>query len=284
MISNSSEQFCATCFRTSRLVAAVGMHAVLLLLHPTLAGCRGPGEIQYSGQLRHVIVLPGILGHTPGLDRIRKAVESEIPEASAQVWNWTRIEPHWLPNPIGHIREYDKNRRRAALLAGHIAEFRREHPDVRLSIIGLSGGTAIALFACEELPPEVTLDRIILLSAAVSPEYDLRPALRRAENGIVSYYSRGDWLVLKRGTSRFGTGDRVYGPSAGYSGFDEPESCGDSCEKLTQIAWHADLARLYANSGGHAGGQERDFLRHCVMKWLEGDVSACAGPKDAADH
>ncbi len=238
------------------------------------------------GEPHHVIVLPGILGHTPGLDRIRAAVVKEMPETSAQVWDWTKVEPHWFPNPIGHVREYGRNRARAKLLAEQIMRFKRDHPDVRLSIVALSGGTAIALFACEELSagaaaspqeagPGKPLERIVLLSSGVSPGYDLRPALKQVESGIVNYWSRRDWLVLKRGTSLFGSLDRYYGPAAGQCGFDEAATCGGRCDGLTQIEWHRGMKGL-GNRGGHAGSMARPFLRECVVQWLGGNLDACA--------
>jgi pimeloyl-ACP methyl ester carboxylesterase len=262
---------------SSRIRQAV-MAAVFLC--PLIAGC-APRAIEPTGQPRHVVCLPGILGRTPGFNRIPRIVDRELEGASVQVWDWTRIDPHWLPNPVGHIRDYEKNRKRARLLADQITRFRRQHPDVPLSIVALSGGTAIALFACEELPEDVKLDRIILLSAAVSPDYDLGPSLRHADNGIVSYFSPKDRLILKRGTRWFGTGDRVYIESAGFCGFNRDRACGQNCDQLTEIGWRPALWKQYRNSGGHAGAQEKRFIRNCVVRWLKGDLAACSAASEA---
>src|SRR5262249_1403025 len=75
------------------------------------------------------------------------------------------------PEDTGHLR------RKAAELAAEIRRLKAEQPDRPVFIVAKSGGTGLALAAAEQLPPE-TLERIILLSAAVSPAYDLRPALR----------------------------------------------------------------------------------------------------------
>jgi len=247
-----------------------------LFLGPLIFGC-APRPIRPMGEPHHVVVLPGILGHTPGFERIPRIIDEELDDASVQVWNWTRIEPNIIPNPIGHIRAYSKNRARAKLLADQLTRCKREHPDVRVSVVALSGGTAIALFACDELPDDVKLDRIVLLSAAVSPDYDVAPALQHVEHGVVNYWSPRDRLVLKYGTSVFGTADRVHEPSAGYRGFNENTTAGVGAKGLTQIQWHPGLWK-YRNSGGHAGAQEKAFIRECVVEWLRGDVLACGGP------
>jgi pimeloyl-ACP methyl ester carboxylesterase len=240
-------------------------------------GCAAPGPIHYSAEPNHVLVLPGILGHTPDLERIRRVTDERLVGTSAQVWDWTRIKPHVIPNPVAHIVQHERNRYRAHLLAQHITEFRREHPDVRLSIVALSGGAAIAVFTLEALPDEITIDRLVLLSGAVSPEYDLTQAWAHVERDVVNYHSPRDRLILDWGTTVFGTGDRVHSAAAGNAGFDTTRACPTGCDKMVQIEWHEGL-RALGNRGTHVGSVAGDFVRECVVEWLRGNLNACAPP------
>jgi pimeloyl-ACP methyl ester carboxylesterase len=118
-------------------------------------------------------------------------------------------------------------------------------------LVGHSAGGALVLAAAERLPPG-TLERVVLLSAAVSPVYDLRPALRATRCQIVSFHSWLDCLWLDLGTSRFGTVDRVYGPSAGNTGFVVPAGLDAEGEalygRLVQLGWKPDM--LLCSRGG----------------------------------
>src|SRR5262249_27658437 len=99
-------------------------------------------------------------------------------------------------------------------LAIEVRKIKAEEPWRPVYLIGHSGGAGLVLATAERLPPD-TLERVILLSAAVSPSYDLRPALLATKREIVSFHSHLDRFWLDWGTSQFGTIDRVYGPSAG---------------------------------------------------------------------
>jgi len=267
--------------RTERNCAALIVALVALL--PPLGGC-APKAIKFTAEPKHIIVLPGILGHTFWLDRIRKHADADLPDTSAQVWDWTRIKPHIIPNPIAHIMQYKRNCFRAKELAAQITEFHRQHPNVELSIVALSGGVPMAIFALEDLPDDVKIKRLVLLSGAISPHHDLTKALSHVEGEIVNYYSHGDWFVLKRGTTRFGTGDRVFEPSAGYAGFDRAAACPHGCDQLVQIEWRKEFRKKYGNGGGHAGSLPHRFIRECVVQWLAGNVGACAAEADGPQH
>src|ERR1051325_312319 len=80
---------------------------------------------------------------------------------------------------------------KAGDLASQILSFKETHPERPVYLLAKSGGAGLALLAAEQLPPN-TLERIVLLSAAVSPGYDLRGALRATRGEIVSFYSPFD--------------------------------------------------------------------------------------------
>lgn len=150
-------------------------------------------------------------------------------------------------------------------LADEILAIRTREPNRRIFLVAHSGGAGVAVRAAELLPPD-SLERIVLLSCALSPEYDLRPALAASRQGVVSYSSPYDLLILAWGTRQFGTIDRVYAPSAGYEGFQIPE---DEAlyERLVQVPWSPRMIRQ-GNWGNHTGTILPSFLAGEVAKWL----------------
>ena len=91
-------------------------------------------------------------------------------------------DPVAFPNQAGWgqmFRDLQDTRHvlnKAEELAGEIRRIKAIDPDRPVYLVGKSGGTGLALATAELLPPQ-TLERVILLSAAVSPTYDLRRAL-----------------------------------------------------------------------------------------------------------
>ena len=125
----------------------------------------------------------------------------------------------WGDRPFGALKNVsalERNRKLAADLAARIADYCRTHPHQAITIIGNSGGGGMAIFVCEALPKDVQVDRVILLAAAISPEYDLTPTLAHCRRGLVNFYSEGDWFDAGILTILFGTMDRKqHRPPAG---------------------------------------------------------------------
>ena len=120
--------------------------------------------------------------------------------------------------------------------------------------------------------PANTLERIVLLAAAVSPTYDLRRALQATRGEIVCFYSSHDQIVLNFGTRHFGTIDRVYGPAAGLHGFRVPsmdfsEADLELYRRVVQIPW-TSRNLLELNNGSHMGSALPAFLSAEVAPWL----------------
>lgn len=222
--------------RTHFALAGLGL-AVLLT---TVAGCGAGGLVMNRQHLDDglVIVLPGIEGRSLSNASISLALCDEQIPLAVQVYDWTA--------PLGPLFNqcaYARNREAAAALARHIAEYRREHPGGRVFLIGHSGGTAIAAWAAEALPPGDRVDGIIMLASSLSPGYDLTAAGRRAEMGIVSFYSGHDTALLGVGTTLFGTMDRRNGEAAGKVGFNGRSASYSTAAKLFQIPWSQKMVR-----------------------------------------
>ena len=256
--------------RTWRLPPMSRPLIACILFSAALPSCIVPPKPIESTRQRHVVILPGILGSPVGIDAtqaLRSQIEREMPDVSAQVWDWTALEPTISIAGIDNLTDYARNRRRASLLARDIEAWTRQHPGSPLYLLALSGGAGIALFACEELPPDVTFEGIILVSGGVSITYDLTGALAHTKLGIFNYYSPKDVNVLRDGTTRHGTMDRVKGPAIGYAGFDSDHP------KLYQLAWDQSMRSL-GNWGGHSTSLRPTFARRYLLPLFHAETSA----------
>ncbi len=179
---------------------------------------------------------------------------------------WTHGWGQWLKD----LQDSRYLLKKAEELATEIRRVRTQFPNRPIFLIAKSGGAGLALQAAERLPSG-TLTTVVLLSAAVAPEYDLRKALEATQKEIVSYYSPHDRLVLDWGTRQFGTIDRVYGPSAGLCGFQVPGTLDEAgralYSRLRQIRWSPHMIRE-GYLGGHLSTSFPSFLKAEVAQWL----------------
>ena len=60
--------------------------------------------------------------------------------------------------------------------AGHIEKYVAAYPGKPMEILGFSAGTAMAIFALENLKPETMVNNVVLLGASISRDYDLTEA------------------------------------------------------------------------------------------------------------
>ncbi len=204
----------------------------------------------------------GLMGLTTRWALPRAGLPHEIRE-----FTWTHGKGHILLD----LQDTRHCMAKAQELAELIRKAKEERPDRPVYLLAHSGGCAISL-AAAELLPERSIERIILLAAAVSPNYDLRPALRATNFGVISFYSKKDHVILGWGTKHFGTMDRFYGPSAGFVGFAVPTNLDPEDRllyaRLVQLPWCPKLI-LEGNSGGHAGTVMPRFLAKEVAPWLK---------------
>ena len=229
--------------RASVILDAI-LAAILVLL---LTGCRSqlvlkPEDLEEG----LVIVLPGIDGRMPYNEAACRTLCDDGVAAAVELRDWTA--------PLGPLYNQSavlRNREVASFLAARIRSYQRAYPGRRVFLIGHSGGTAIAVWAAEALPPGSEVDGIILLGSSLSPGYDLSRALARSRGGIVSFHSDLDGGLLGIGTILFGTMDGLHTVSAGKVGFRPPPGADASGQyaKLFQIAWQPSMIK-----DGHGGG------------------------------
>jgi pimeloyl-ACP methyl ester carboxylesterase len=196
-------------------------------------------------------------------------------------------EFEWTHGSLRFLRDLQDTRHlltRAEELAREVNAIKEHDPNRPVFLVGHSAGAGLVLAAAEKLPP-ATVERIVLLSPAVSPSFDLRPALRATRGEIVSFCSSHDRLVLGLGTSLFGTVDRFYGPSAGQAGFRAPENLSDAdrtlYRRVVQIPWRWEHL-LEGRGCGHTSTTAPLFLQRHVASWLRAEWDPDPGNGRAA--
>lgn len=211
-----------------------------------------------------------IVGGVGGCDPLQWKAPSALPKAGVPhrivVFEWT----HGKHRMLRDLQDTPYLLQRADVLAGLICRTREQDPEAPIYLVGHSAGAALVLATAERLPPG-SLERIILLSAAVSPNFNLCPALQSVRREIVSFNSGCDWVLLGVGTTLFGTVDRVFTPGAGKDGFVRPTGLDEQeChlyKRLVQVPWRFDLLHDSCG-GGHNSPCMGGFLARKVAPWL----------------
>src|SRR5262249_38331950 len=151
-----------------------------------------------------------------------------------------RIVPwgHGLFRWHADLTDVENHAAQAAAIAEELRRFRGTNPDAPVFLVGKSGGTGVVARVLEDLPA-ASVEAAVLISPALSPGYDLGPALRAVRRELVVFWSPLDLIVLGLGTRVFGTIDRVNSVSAGLVGFRPPE--GADYAKLRQVKWRPEM-------------------------------------------
>jgi len=157
---------------------------------------------------------------------------------------------------------------RAQQLVTRIVEYHKAHPDAPITIIALSAGTAVAVYALEALPPEPIIEDVVMLSGSLSADYDLTDALRRVRDRMFIFTSQRD-NVLQLLVPVGGTADRKPGfvGTLGIDGARMPKGASQQTinlyGKIVQIPWNPEFGRL-GNAGGHTDSVSPGFVREVV--------------------
>lgn len=184
-----------------------------------------------------VIYIPGMQGEGPGDRWFHKGL-IDAGLTDCQMFDWPAHQ--WMLN---NLRDRDQHKRVGEELAANI----RAQPDRPTALIGHSTGAMIILDALEHLHDH-PVDQALLLSAAVSCQYDLSAAVGGARR-LVNLYSPRDWLVLNLGTKLFGSADGQKSHCAGYSPFHGP---GSDDPRLSQRCYDPTWWKS-GHYGGHLG-------------------------------
>lgn len=161
-------------------------------------------------------------------------------------------------------------------LARKIESFIDQYPGSPISVSGLSAGTGVAIFACEELKPGYQVDNVVLLAGSISHNYDVSKALRNIRGKIYNYYSSQD-LVLSGPMKLFGTIDGKMGTDGvGLVGLSPPRGR----DRVVNIRWRPEFRR-HGYYGGHtditSAGFVKNYLAAHLIERIGGD-----GPQNTA--
>ncbi|MCG8407620.1 MAG: hypothetical protein MI923_20680 [Phycisphaerales bacterium] len=227
-------------------------------------GCYQAPEMTIEQQSRgHVVMLPGVEGNQWQLAGTLDGLRDAGLDRGIEIIPWGTPPLHSLQN----LSDLPANLKRAEERANRLVALQRERPDKPLTLIGFSGGGGLAILTIEALPKDVMLDRVILVAAAISKDYDLSKVLARCKDKVINIYSPKDGIV-GFGTSLFGTIDRKRTLSAGHCGFLDNDGKQLRHEKLQQIAWEPAWRR-YGHNGGHLGYLSRPWACHILAPQID---------------
>jgi pimeloyl-ACP methyl ester carboxylesterase len=196
---------------------------------------------------------------------LRETVQATGTPLRVETVSWS----HGYGRSISDQIDWAYARQQGYALAGRIHGLRQACPREEIYIICHSAGSAVALAAAESVAPG-DFDRLVFLSPSISADYDIRPALRNARDGIDVFYSGRDLGYLGAGILIFGTADRKWAAAAGRVGFRPCPACpGDELlyAKLHQHAWDPCVAWT-GNHGGHYGSYRPEFMAAYILPLL----------------
>jgi len=219
-----------------------------------------------------VFVLPGIEGKGPISNGIARGIRDGGWDGAVEVHDWGT--PAGVLGWYVHLTDAGRNRAQAYRLARAIRHYQVGYPNRPVYLVAHSGGAGIAVQAVEALPAESPVDSVVLLGAALAPEYDLRRALGRTRRGVWNFHSRFDVGFLAAGTSVFGTVDRRHGPAAGAVGFRTPAHFEAADRRLYRAKLHqTPYSKRMAGSGhlgNHLGWASPRFAADWLVPILDG--------------
>jgi hypothetical protein len=238
-----------------------------VLLLAALGGTAAARAPEGGPQRPGVVVIVGGVG---GWDPLPRSAELVFPLAGVPHRICDFVWTHGWGQMFTDLQDTSHLVAKARELASLILQFKTCEPERPVYLVAKSGGTGLALLAAEHLPPQ-TLERIVLISSAVSPGYDLRGALRATRGEVVSYYSRLDLLILWWGTKQYGTIDGRHEAAAGQVGFRRPADLDEEGEqayrRLVEIHWNP-LMLLQGYAGMHSLNSYPLFVAFRVVPWL----------------
>lgn len=219
--------------------------------------------------------LPGIAG-TSRIDRdLIRGLRDAGFDAPTDTYDWTCNDAG-----VTALLARKRNDGQAQKIADLITKQFREDPTRHIMLTGHSGGCGLAVWALEKLPPDVKVDTVLLLAPALSPTYDLSPALARVTGRLFAFTSPNDIFALGAGTALVGTIDGKKCAAAGKVGFVKPTEPADDkqYEKLTPRPYDAAWVK-YGNIGDHIGVMNPRFVSTILAPVLFPKLGCGSSPR-----
>jgi pimeloyl-ACP methyl ester carboxylesterase len=158
--------------------------------------------------------------------------------------------------------------------AASLRRYMEQYPGRPVALLGFSAGTAEAIFALESLPEDLPVDRVVLLGASISRDYDMTEALKRIKDRLYIVTSTHDHM-LSIAMPLSGTADRKFhDPGAGIKGFALPTNASEEtkrlyAQKIATIPYAKDF-RKDSDEGHHFDNVKKEFIRDHVAPLLMG--------------
>lgn len=247
--------------------------APFTLLNAALLALAGCGGVSYSSKAANGIVyyVPGAGNVDFGDAGVRSGLAQAGFKGEVAAYPWTISF-----NPAIDQTLRFNARLRARGLARIIEDYIDEYPGCPVSLVGLSAGTGISIWALEDLKEGYQVDNVILLSSSLWHQYDVSKALRRVKGKIYVYYSSND-AILAGPMKVFGTIDGVFGEDgAGAVGLHTPRGK----ERVVNIRWRPEFENL-GYFGGHTDSTAAPFVRAVLAKHLLSDAPSADRPNVA---
>lgn len=229
-----------------------------------------PAPEKVDASHAYLLHVPGIAGETTIDHTLVDGIHDGGFKGKIEIYDWTGDH-----KGISALVNRERNDHEAQKIADKIAEHRKQDPKGQILLTAHSGGTGLVIFALEKLPKDVMVDGVLLLSPALSPNYDLSRALSHIRGRLYCFSSTMDVFVLGLGTKVFGTIDGQKGESAGRVGFVKPEHPAVPAEyqKLVDCPYEKAWMR-FGNIGDHVSVMSQAFaekvLSPLVLSYLPG--------------
>jgi len=208
-----------------------------------------------------IFVVPGSEGAGPWYDGLTGGLRSGVGNTRVELVPWG-VPLGVLPN----MRLQVIHDSAEAEVAQRILDWREEHPQARISIVGHSGGCGVILEALALLPASTRVEQVVLLAPGVSDRYDLAPALGHVSGMLHVFFSERDEVLPS--TLLTGTYDNVWCDAAGVVGFTSVGRLRPGLrEHVRQYAYDPRWAAVGCG-GGHFGWRSEAFVEYVVAPLL----------------
>ncbi|HEX4056671.1 MAG TPA: alpha/beta hydrolase [Tepidisphaeraceae bacterium] len=233
--------------------------SICLVFFAILSGCAT--QTISPRQPNTVIVVPGIGGDGQVYAQIVHSLHDHGSTDCLRVWDWGSSYPVFVISISSRIWHYISENH----LANQIIQWRTDHPHSRIVLIAHSAGAGVVMGALARLPHSIQVGPIILLAPSLSPDFDLRPALKHA-SVIHVFYSPEDDFWQGFGPIVFGTYDHAHRSGAGRKGFTLLGLSPADKARVIQHPYEKDWSALGVR-GGHFDWMAEPFVA-AVLKPL----------------
>lgn len=244
----------------TRRPALVMLMLLAVAVLPACGGAPTTRPVTGGDEQPFLLHLPGIGGHRWPDEMLTQGLLAGGIEAEVYIYDWTGQD-----EGLNALTNSSRHEAQARVVADLIAGVARAQPRRPIIVTCHSGGAGIAAWAIGQLPDDVRVRQWVLVAPALSPQFDLSPALAHVSGRAYAFLSSLD-PINGWGTRNFGTIDRVNTDAAGRVGFEVPAD-GGAYEKLTQIPYDRAWMRA-GNAGDHIGGMMKPFARRVIAPLL----------------